>query len=447
MLNVMLSNIWTNIDVLVITEANVTEEEAIAYQLKDYNQYTKCRRKRKGGGIIVYCKKNLTVETLPYYFDKAENVNLKIYDPVTKTKFIMVAVYRPPSNNIHPFVRDLDWWMKNGTKSTDSVIMMGDINICTLKKTSENSEYINVLYKHLCIPTVNKIVTREELRDGALTRSCIDHINVKLHDPNHDMVSGVIEEKISDHYWVGVQVFKKSGSEVKQKAEEKTYVQIFDDKKIKEEIQKINWDELMHYEDPEDIYASISNKFKTVYTNASMMKIKTNKDLVTPWVNSEIKTQIQKKKDLLKRWKNNKNNALVYEEYKRKRNEVTNMIKKSKRVFFFMRLREARGDMRKVWEILNQMIERGTQKSNEKILEKNFQTNDFVKLANDFNNNFKKDILLLRDKNRGPELGMDCIPHENQNTKTSFYLRAPTREEVGNIILSLKKKQDQDQTQ
>lgn len=52
-LMIKLANILPNLDVLVFTEINLKEEQAMCYQLRHFNQISSCRKGR-GGGVMVF---------------------------------------------------------------------------------------------------------------------------------------------------------------------------------------------------------------------------------------------------------------------------------------------------------------------------------------------------------------------------------------------------------
>lgn len=425
------------IDVMVLTDVNAKDEEVSVYKLEGFMQIRKCRLKGLCGGIVVYYKEKFKIEQIMYSFDQAENINFKLFDSTKKLLYIILAVYRPPNNDIPSFITDLQWWLENATQKSDSVLMVGDINICLAKKTSHATSYKNLLASQGLLPLI-KSFTREEMLLGKPTFSCIDHINIRLRH-KCEISSAVISEKIADHYFVTVQIYKNEIRPTERRSlKQVRYVKIRNEQKIQEKISQFNWSEIEHYQEPEQIYQKIVDIFQDIYEKHSSLKPRTKKDDLFPWVNYEIKVHIAEKKNLYQRWRKNKSNLILYETYKTKRNEVTNMIKKQRRIFIFKKLRDAKGDVKKTWRVLNFILDKKEREPNEAILSKNFETHDFVQLANTFNNNFKTQIKKLKEDNTGPSFSLDFCDHELQNTVTSLHIKPPSIIEISKIIDNLR---------
>lgn len=438
-----LENMLSVIDVLVLTEINVVEEEASILNIPQFKQITKCRIKKPGGGlgggIAVYYRDCFTIEEIRYNFDCAENINFRIVDQKKKVQYLILAIYRPPNNNINSFLTDLQWWLTNSTRKTESIIIIGDINICMKKKTPQSANYTSILSSHGLLPTI-KAITREEMRAGNLQRSCIDHINIRL-KYKHEIASALIRDKIADHYFVGIQIYTTDPLKAQQerlKLNEVKYVQIRNEKQIQQKLAHYDWSEILKIEEPEEIYRKVSIVFNNIYEENSILKPRTKKDDLFPWVSIEIKNHIMEKKMLFQRWRNNKNNVLLYEHYKNKRNEVTNMIKKSKRIYIFKKLRDTKGNMQKMWRVLNFNLDKKQREPNEAILTKHFETNNFGKLSNSFNENFKNQIKKLKQDNNGPRFFTEYNEHEPQENVTSLFIKPPSITDISKIIKELR---------
>ncbi|KAI5727468.1 hypothetical protein M8J77_002775 [Diaphorina citri] len=433
-----LRDVIHKIDLIVLTEVDVSEEEASVYKIKNYKQLIESRKNKKGGGIIVYYKDDYVVQPILYRFDATESLNFKLINVKKKTEFTVLTLYRPPDNNINLFLEDIQWWLNNATKRSDNIVILGDVNICTLKKNATSTSYLNTLYSNEFLNTIRS-VTREEVLAGKTTTSCIDHINLKL-KYKYQISSSVIKTKLSDHYFVALQIFHPELI-AQRNVPKVRYVETLNTNKINEELAECKWDELLEMEDPdpEELYKVIVQKFQDIYQKCSSVKRQTEKDDVTPWVNSEIKDLIVEKNNLLKRWRNNRNNLIVYEEYKRKRNMVTNLIKKRKRIYIFKKMRDAGGDIKKVWKVLNFLLDRNQRDPNEITLSKNFETSDLKMLAESFNSKFKEQIKVLKRENHGPRFQLHMNNYEPQKNRTSLYIRPPQKKDVYEIIKMLRK--------
>lgn len=105
----------------------------------------------------------------------------------------------------------------------------------------------------------------------------------------------------------------------------------------------------------------------------------------------------------------------------------------------YRKIKEAKGDMRRLWQALNSFMKRKSKEDNEKIIAKNFGTMDLQALSNTFNDTFKTQIKIIKKDNSGPNLQVEMIPYQPQGEVTSFYLKLPTMKEILNIIKKLRK--------
>ncbi|KAL1447931.1 hypothetical protein WDU94_000623 [Cyamophila willieti] len=395
------------------------------------------KSKKKGGGIIVYVREEYSVEYLPYNFEEAENLILKIKNISTKQEMKILAIYRAPGNNENKFIDDLNWWLKMTTKKNESIIMLGDINICLIKKNNVCLSYSNTLYNNNLIPTINNIPTRERLQGGNVTSSCIDHINVKF--DNYDLLtSAVIEEPIADHNMTGMSILMRTCLPPRSNNNIKTkLVNVIIEKRIKTEIMKIPWQDCNTINDPVQLYEDIQNKFEDLYAKSSVILQKTYKDQLCPWVDDEVRIQLEMKKKSYSHWKNNKSNQIRYEVYKQHRNNVTNLMKKKKRIYFYRLFKANQGNLEKVWRTIDFMLERRCREDNEERLKRNFCTNDNQELANNFNKNFVLQIQELKNSNEGPLMNLETIQYDKQCQFTSFYLKKCTDMDIERIITNL----------
>uniref|UniRef100_A0A8D9BAN7 Endonuclease/exonuclease/phosphatase domain-containing protein n=1 Tax=Cacopsylla melanoneura TaxID=428564 RepID=A0A8D9BAN7_9HEMI len=432
-----LESVLPNIDVLILSEINVKQEEALCYHLENFKQISICRASRHGGGVMLFYRDSFQVDDLSYNFDEAENLALKLTHSVQKIEWIILAVYRPPKCILNKFLDDIDFWLKNAVKKDDNIIMIGDINVCIRKKNSSNLRYLNTLYNNTLVPLVKEI-TREEMVEGVLTLSSIDHINARM-KRDYNYTASVINDKVADHYIVALRV-SKAGLQRSTQSGPLTK-QIPDNRNIQQDIETIDWMAIQnqHRNNPEKLYEEIVNKLNDIYEkNKKIIKIRDTK-LYTPWVTERVKKVIDVKQKLLQIWRNNKNNLFNYERYKTQRNIVTNLIKKQKRIYTYKKFLEAKGDMQKTWSLINEMMNRKRKDPVEVTIQKNFQSNDLKSLSNLFNENFIKQITNIKLKNQGPDIEVNMEDFAPQNVSSSMYLRKARTKDIRITLKNMKK--------
>ncbi|KAI5750932.1 hypothetical protein M8J77_002599 [Diaphorina citri] len=245
-------------------------------------------------------------------------------------------------------------------------------------------------------------------------------------------------EKPADHWFIGCRV-TKNGAPLPQEEKKTTIIETVNSRKVQQEIELTSWDNFKHIEDPEEMYRSIVSTFNNIYEKSKRVYEKGEKDFQTPWVNQELRTEIHKKMTLLKQWRNSKKNPILYDLYTKQRNVVKNGIKKAKRKYLFRLFKQADGNMKKLWSLINQCMNRKIREPADEMLKKNFQTDDLLSLSNQFNTDFLKKIKDLKEENKGNIMEVDLKEHQLHGDLTSMYLGMAKEKEIDKIIMGLNK--------
>lgn len=430
-----ISPIIKYIDVIVITEINILDTETFHYNIKDFTTLAKCR-KAEGGGLLLLHRTSLTAETIETSMTSAETlcVNLKAKD----SNFVILACYRPPDKNVNTFNNELDKVLdKEPLKSEKNMIIIGDINICYLKKTYGTENYLSVLYSKGITNTI-KDYTREETRKNAITRSCIDHINIRL--PNYDYNSYVIQQKVADHYMTVCSV--KTNDRIL--TGKPTHVETISNDKVKMNMHTENWWPILDLTDPEKIYDDITKKFDSIYNN-SKVKIKiSNNHKYTPWLNKTIKNLIKEKNDLWQQVKKNQYNTELKNHFKIIRNKLTNEIRTQKRKFYFQKFSEAFKNTKDTWKLVHELVNKKPRPTIETNIKQNFKVEtkkEIHDLTENFNNSFKNQINNIKEQLKGQyfDLSKKLKPDNNPpGENTSMNFRKMTEIDLINIMDKLK---------
>lgn len=188
-------------DVFVLTEISVQSDMLDRFTLPGYQSSFSLRDQRLGGGIAVYVKDTWCTNPFSVSFSSAECLGLEIVSDVSRISIL--AVYRPPSQNVLVFLDELKSTLTN-LNLVDNFILVGDFNIDTLKPSrSSVCDYLTLLSTY-GLECLVQAPTREEFLGGSLVSSCIDHINVRASDA--EIRAAVISQKLADHYFVACQL-------------------------------------------------------------------------------------------------------------------------------------------------------------------------------------------------------------------------------------------------
>jgi exonuclease III len=117
----------------------------------------------------------------------------------------LLAVYRPPNLSKIEFTKELHEYV-NELSLKESVLLVGDMNIDLLSVDSSSSEYQSMLSESFMMRCIFD-VTREAVVENRISKTCIDHIYVRMSDCVSDSTtvhSCVWSVAIADHkVWDG----------------------------------------------------------------------------------------------------------------------------------------------------------------------------------------------------------------------------------------------------
>ena len=132
-------------DIIALTEVNLKENELAAYEMLNYEQISVCRKETRGGGVIIYIKKNkfnnIVHESIKIDKNDALDVTFKFGNDI----FNIVVLYRKPASSRIHFIIELKKLLKvKGTINNLNIIFMGDLNLNILKNTVDTSEKFDI---------------------------------------------------------------------------------------------------------------------------------------------------------------------------------------------------------------------------------------------------------------------------------------------------------------
>lgn len=391
-LEVALSTCSKDIDIIALTEINVTENEISAFQLDGYDAYHKCRQGRSGGGILILYKKQFV------FCNK--NVNLKSAEGVLSTfyhgnhKIHLIVLYRPPKiykkDTTTLFITEINTMLKSFLPK-DEVIIVGDMNINLLERENTNViQYENMFSNYGYDKKIHGI-TREEFRKDHLCKSCLDHIFVKV---STNTISAVIETKLADHYFICVTIEREKYQQPRQ------LIKVLNNHKILQELKKVNWKDYLNESCPLVLYNRINKTFNDIY-NDNTKEITTNDFSLRrtcPWITKDIQNMISHKDNLFKKWKNNPTNQVYRREYNKWRNKANKEINRAKNNHKKTLILEAGTNIKKIWDYINKWLGK-EKKSVDEIIVRHMGKNDEIKtICEKFSNTFSNEIDSIKHK-------------------------------------------------
>lgn len=423
-LNIILQNVIKTIDVLILTEINIKEEGAFMYNIPGFQRLTKCRKVKKGGGIAVFVREKYSVKIIGTDQTSFESMHL-LLNLNEAFEFTVLAIYRPPDLNKVIFLEELENEFK--ICNVNQAIIIGDINVDIMKDTEATVQKYETLMATNGFMKCISDYTRVEIRLESIVKSCVDHAYVRS---KQETSGAIIQNKISDHYMIGICMRKTTSIEKETKL--KTNKRIDEHVVAREigglDINHLNCTNASALHDQLKSYISEVHKSGQRLTYAGY---RVNKG----WMGKDLSEAIKHRDDLFKIAKNNPSNKLHRESYKKERNKVNKLIEKAKKQYVKQQLDTHKLDTKKTWEILNNMMGK-EKKSVDDVINRHFGKNYSNKqVANMFAITFKEQVETLKHT---CNFKLYTEKHTNISHSRCFYLPDATDEDILLIINKIK---------
>ena len=321
------------------------------------------RKKGKGGGVGFYIRNGINCTILNSnvgFTDKLfESLTVKLtYSCDSRAKSVIVSnVYRSPtpvtglttSQQYDIFNDKLESLMHElSICKVDSYIFL-DSNINLLKKDDISMQYINTFHDKGFLLTNMKATrmtgTSSSLIDNILTNSKMD-----------TFVSGSLIEDISDHWITFVQP-NISKSKTKPKNVKKRLINKENLEKFKNNLNSLNWDEVMQSTDVDDCYDKFWSLFSTLYdSHFPWVTVKFNRNVhkISEFMTKGLLVSRRTKLELLKMSLSEPSiaNKAKYVQY---RNLFNTLIRSSKKIHIDSKLKNDAKNPKKVWDTLKEL--------------------------------------------------------------------------------------------
>ncbi|CAK1602106.1 unnamed protein product [Parnassius mnemosyne] len=383
------------IDILILSEVNINDNIVSMFNINGYRMHSMLRKNRKGGGIILYARDVHSFAPVSHSLIYCETIIGKITTPYKYSAYIC-AVYRPPSQSKHLFVKEISSLLSNSMFQLCDTYLLGDVNI-DLKTCDNIRDYYISSMSECGLTSAISDYTRIEIRGNNTTRSCIDHIFNRTR--SLDLYSAALGTVMADHRMI---ILSCVGFDQTQIQNDTKIIQQINNYKIKNLLNNLDWTEVKDIECPSKIYDCIKNKLNCCYSDSKYIRKinKISKRNKYPWINCRIDNMCKKKNKLFIKWKNDSTDKLIKLEYNKLRNKTRKIIKKSKNKYYIEQINSNKMNLRNLWQILNTLSGRNKNSIDEAIL-KAFNKNniDTKSIANNFATEFrnydKNHVILL----------------------------------------------------
>ena len=345
-------NLIGKIDIIVMTEMWTNFDTVSLCNIPGYDSFHNYRNAKIGGGIGIFVKNNLQCRKLQIEVvnDDIECLGVQVYSEESKKWSSFLGVYRPPAGPIKNFISQLNDIVSRSKITENDCVITGDFNICLMKEEDhkETAEFIDMMHSFHFLPLITK-PTRVTERGASL----IDHMWSNILS---DSQSGVLDVTITDHFPIFT-IFKSYTDKANRKIEVKFRSLTKENiNRFKMEISKTNWDVVLGDSNDSNINVnSFLDHFYSVFRTCFPLKTKFIglKRFLTPWLTASLIKSIRLKHLKHKQVKLGEIESLDFKLYCKLLDKV---IKLSKQQYFASVFSKNKGNIKKTWSLINNII-------------------------------------------------------------------------------------------
>ena len=418
-------------NIIVITETWLNEQSANLIYLPNYHFVFKNRRDRQGGGVGIFVKQGLeytvSVDSV-FDSDIIDMLCLNLKSRHFSKNIKVIAVYRPPNTEFDNF-SDKIGVIINHIKPTQETYIVGDFNVNLLESSIQTTSFKNLMYTHCFLPLITA-----PTRITTTTSSLID--NIFTNNP-HQHHNGIIVSDFSDHYFIYTissvddTLHTHNSTKLKRKLTQTSF------EKIRLALAEVDWSIVTS---EGNIDKACSNLYSIIDFNLNHyapLKIHRPKNKKT-WVTKEIIKLSNKKNYLFKKYITNPTTKNK-KKYTTLRNNLTTLKRNTENNFIEQNFLEAKNDIKRKWEIINNLINKKPNSTNiNKIFHNNSYIEDKQEICNILNNYYVNITKTLLSDQISTET--NNILKLNLNFTNSMYVEETNISEILLIVKNMKNK-------
>ena len=259
-----LKNLGKDFHVIAISESWFDENTDITtYELDKYNMIYTNRRNKRGGGVVLYVRNDISfikrVEFCSTIDNILESVTIEIV-PETDKNILFSCVYRAPGSDLKTFADYIECFLKS-IRNNKSVYLCGDMNIDILKydQNDVTKDFVDLLYSYGLYPLVTK-----PTRVTSFSATLIDNfftINIfKISK------CGILCNDISDHLPIYFSAAQKGiGVQIKKRYK---LIRVFNERntnEFKSALENNSWNNVYTCDNANDAYEYFIQEFTDLY--------------------------------------------------------------------------------------------------------------------------------------------------------------------------------------
>ena len=350
---------------------------------------------------------------------------------VKKKNIICGVIYRQ-HNKPERFLRYFEETIEKFSASGKQICVLGDYNLDALKieSSSYSHDFLMSLQSCYLIPTIDK-PTRVRRTSATL----ID--NIFVNNPDHVCASGNIVSDISDHFSQFC-ILNSAVERPKARARKVRDFSNFSRDSFISDLSQVDWCEIFIRggEDINHVFSMFYTKLNKLLNKYAPMKTLSKrkaKQLSKPWITKGIRASIKIKNQLYM--------SRDQSRYKHYRNAISNLIRLSKKKYFYEYFNHNVSNMRKTWEGINYLLNRKKKNNitihNLKQRGSNTTTNDKFAISNILNKHFTSVGPNLAKKLLNSDKHFTDFLDKSNSPASSFFFQPIIPNEIKLEILSM----------
>ena len=419
-------------NIFAFCETRITNDTQHLFHIPGYEIIYNNRNSRGGGLLLALCQsiKFTTISECTFMFEFIESLFVKI--TIGNHTFFLGVIYRPPRSNPTLFLEYYAKILEHVGNQT--CYISGDFNFDLIKYEINNQvrSYVDLSTEFLFRPIINR-PTRITNRSTTI----IDHIwTNNLHDT---VESGILMHDCSDHFAPFILIPNLT------KCESSAETILFRDWRMLDsdefshhvlsEFRNLKCDQISSVSEIETSLELLSSKLQTSVDRFCPTKTLTiNPDKkFSPWFSADVKNLIKVKNKLYRKYVRK---PISYgREYRNVRNQLNNLIKYKKKLYYKNLLLKYNNNARKYWSVLNDLLCRKKNASCKKLEINGVIIENKSDIANEFKNYFSavtNDIV-----NELPDANISFESYMNPNFTSSFLLNQILPDKIIDIIAGM----------
>ena len=396
------------------------------------NITTKKGRPKRGGGLIIYIKKELheftdVVGDLSSISGNVEQLWVSIKKPNMR-KQIIANIYRPPGGKLAEAITELSTSVKKAQDSlSGEMTILGDFNVNYNLRHTLPFKLLKEFERNFNLTQLINTSTKS----GNKSKSCIDLVFTNM---DHIISSGVLDVEISDHLPIFLIKKKAKIPSCSIPTRARSYIN-YDKTTFQEKIKSHpKWETFWQISEknPEKLWETTFEIIKENADDQCPYKNMNFREDTPQWITKEILSEINHK-DYLYRKAKKSNSVSEWDLFKRKKNEVKKLLASAKENYVKNKLHELEGNPRKFWREINNISGLGKNKNKRKctkIVDENGQSHVDSNAANYLNDYYVNVGPTLAEKHTKKWEEGKC----NIETESTFNFKWVTVKEVERLV-------------